>query len=766
MHRQRTGYLLISTITCCHILTDSCIDCRMLDQFAARSWRVGRRGQARMPLETLLTAFRNMTDGFLLRGVGAGPLCVSAVANALKDMSTNNRAYPEIWGNNEFLTIMVQLHGFAVRHAATPSSSSSFPAPSPEGPLQRNCRLLVDAVESCLPNIVDTSCSRRVALALLRSDSLHCFSRLIASDVRHLQLATEKAQAEDANPSKEQQQKQQEHGRQGGPCANTSAPPAALFVLGLDAQQPAGPALPSPTTHPSTQQLMLSLYHSLEQAGRLSVWLIGTLVAASDGTYSCGCNVCTTASAKATVGSTAPGLERREREASQRPVGAIGAGSSSSSSSSSSCLLLAVWRALHESGLVEQLVAGVLLLFGRQHDGVGTGEGGGSSSAGSGSNSSNGGGRDGVTNGGSLVHLGGQGGPTGAPASSRVTHGHMVAAEVRSHVTYIGLQLRARNEYYMQPGQETLQVSLNWLTGGMTYPAPEHPAWPHVRGCLSRPGCQLAAAAAMVAAVCAEDGGPTYGMELGPLLAAAGAVPLVATEEALAEAMPGGVERPWTKVVRSTGVTQLARRLLAWAEEFSQPHAMDTRALDFTVSLCRRVVALCLGRAGLAARGAGSGWAGDQGGRRQGGDADGGGGDGGGAGVPEVDRFSMLHDAIRGEVACLALQAFETMSWAIVTRNRGRRLEELRGLAGAGAGAGGVRAGGEEGEKELHAMARKDGQWLPVWWWRQVLKALPLLVGPDEAMPEEWACQLVKLPTLLQTGFRRSPVHGGCCKHA
>ncbi len=730
-------------------------------------------------IEDLLNNHGNRLDG------------VACLAQALRTLHCEGKGLTGLWESTELQYTLVQLHGRIVRAAislssnpaptsASTSTSSPAPAPLPSSctetanPLLHTYRQILTAAQLCLQQTQEATISRRhsVALALLRSDSLHCFSRLIALDARQLQLAMDALRREEALLSTTRQYQEQQ---QDGPAPTTPFPQAPASPSGAGAHHCGRSAAPSEALLPDSQQHALAasrqqvqqrrlcLYHSAEEAASLLLWMLNSVNSTTGISNNCGCQLCAgqrdegkdtdaDRGQAGRVGNTTgaggsgeggDGISRGN-DASE---GSGSAGGRSSSSSSSLCLLLAVWRALHESGLVEQLVAGVLLLFGRQQDGEGTG-GGGSRSK------SNAGGAGGGTDGGSPFHLGGlthvgQGepagsrGPAGAFGPSRITQAQMAAEELRVYADWSRLQREACREYHMHPAQEALRAALRSLPGGMLLPHPDHPSWPHVRGCLSRPGCQLAAAAAMVAAVCAEDGGPTYGMELGPLLAAAGAVPLAATEEALAEAA-GDVERPATLDLRSNRIVRLRNALNAWRTRRPPPAEADMRGLGFTSRLCKRVLALCLGHAGLA--GDEAGVEGAHQGQSEAGDAR---LEGTAAAVAaRAGGFRWLGGTAEVEVARLAVQALETLAWA--SQRRGATGGRGAVRTAAAAAAVGQQQGRNEEEEDLGARAVEGGLWLPVWWWRKALQVLPLLMA-RRAPATGWVPELAAHEELLHT---------------
>ncbi len=594
-----------------------------------------------------------------------------------------------------------------------------------------------------MSHVGDKLSRHRLVLALARSEAMQCFSRLIATDVELLQRAQEHLEADQEQQTAKLMQQQHQLVSQ---AAGTPASSAPLFVFGATALSPS-PAAPSvrapgntaspPLFLPSyqwVQRQRVRLYHSVEAAARMLRWMFHAMSLASGSMHVCGCQLCRTSlDTGAAASRSACGQDPDPGQRGSSGAGAAGV-RSAGQGAGSGCLLLQLWKALHESALLEHLVAGSLALYGQPDawdtDSCGGGNAGGCS----------GGANDaGAAAGGTGVRV-----PGHAGGGSRE---QLAAAERACLASRMRLEQQALAEYQMYRGDSALQVVLQLLPGGLPPPAADHPAYPHIRACMAGPGCRLALNAALVAAVCAEDGGRSYGLPYSSLTAALGGAPLVVAARAGARQGPASMGEAWQGAMQSNMVVVLRRKLEAWITlgpesweglmfnlETQPPHGPA-----FAVAVCRRLVTLCLDawgegewREGAAADGAGF----DETAMAE--------GEGGWRWLRDVRSQKLLAQLVTG--------AMRSSSWIMIYEQAQRSLGELH----AGLGAAG-RA--QANTRELAQGVLRGSQWTPVWWWRLAMRAMPwLLTASPGALADPRDAHLrIATPLLLTTASTPPP---------
>ncbi len=686
-------------------------------------------------------------------GADADPRLVSTIADQLQEVSANQGCGPSGITDTDCLIELAALLAFAVRYAvASPCySPSTSSCSASDTPLQESCRKLLSAAESCILLVKDARCRHRLSLALTRSHALHGFSRLIAKDVELLRRAQEQLETE---------QKQQTTKLLHQPCQpatqadSTPATFAPVFVFGATAQSPS-PTAPSDTAPvntttpplflPSYQWLKrqrLRLYHSLEEAARMTRWIYQGMILATGTCSACGCQLCRTSldrnvAAGRTTHSHDLGTGQHEGQKSAGSSGSAAAGNGTAvpGSDGGGCLLVEAWRALHESALLEHLVSGSLALYGNPH--AWDTDSGGNRSAGS------------CSGGGEAA------GGAGARASGQVgsdSREHLEAAERAHLASRLRLEQEAQLEYQMRPGDSALQVVLHQLPGGLVPPAADHPAYPYIRACMARPGCQLALAASLVAAVCVEDGGPSYGLPYSVLTAAHGGLTLVATAEAGAQQGPCRAGEAWREALQDSMIAMLCSKVQAWIslgperlrgmmfDPMLQPaHAHGP---GFAVAVCRRLVAVCL-----------AAW-GEEGAQREGAAADGAGSDKATAAGEGIWRW-LRGAGSKGILAQLVLLALRSAARIVIYEHVLRGIAELRaGWAAAGRV--------PTNSRELEEGVLRDSQWTPMWWWRLMLRAVPwLLTAYPGALADPRDAHLRHVAPLLVTTTSTPAADGG-----
>lgn len=416
-------------------------------------------------------------------GAGADPGLVSNIAEQLRKVSVKQGHDPSVFTDIDVLIEHAALQAFAVRHAvgspchAPPSSCSA-----PDTPLQEACRKLLSAAEACILYVTDVHCHRRLSLALVRSHALHGFSRLIATDVELLQRAQKQLETEQKQQTTQLLHRPCQLATQG--AATSPATISPVFVFGATAQSPSptGPSDKAPInttspplflpSYPWVKRQRVRLYHSLEEAARMVRWIYHGMMLASGTSKACGCQLCRTSLDRHIAAAGRPTCSHDPE--GQQPAGSSGRaaggnGSAGPGADSGGCLLVEVWKALHESALLEHLVLGSLALYGNPHAWD-------TDSCGSGSTGSCCGG--GQATGGASARASG---PLG-----RDSREQLAAAERALLASRMRLEQEAQLEYQMRAGGSALQVVLHQLPGGLMAPAADHPAYPHIQACGSR----------------------------------------------------------------------------------------------------------------------------------------------------------------------------------------------------------------------------------------------------------------------------------------
>ncbi len=315
-------------------------------------------------------------------------------------------------------------------------------AESPEAAFHHECgfRVAMSAFETWLARACQTPALRvRTALALLKSQTLECLARMITDDQALLQSAVRQCQQEREQQQRdglEQEDRRQQSQGQEGRVAPAAAQPSYL------------------------SERRLCLYHSLDEAACLVGWIVEVLQGTGgDKASACQCAQCK------------KGL-RTSPTAPPPPQPAL-------------CLVSELWRALHDSQLLEAMVRGLLLL------------------------------QDTLPGQGEQREQGeGDGGASGG-----------VAAAVRAaHADQLQLAEEAWLKFGVRPDRGTLACNLAWMPQGLNIPDESHHEHKRAVDVLSRVSCQLSISAGLVAAVAAAGGGATYGLAPGPLAALAGDV--------------------------------------------------------------------------------------------------------------------------------------------------------------------------------------------------------------------------------------------------
>ncbi len=271
-------------------------------------------------------------------------------------------------------------------------------------------------------------------------------------------------------------------------------------------------------------------------------------------------------------------------------------------------------------------------------------------------------------------------------------------------------------------------------------------------------GCRLALAAGVVAAVCAEDGGPGYGLPVHVLLAAHGGMALRSRQ------VDSGAW--WVQQYRASLATALGCKLQAAAHQPAVGRRLG--GAGPTVGLCRRVIALCWQHTGQVE---GSGACGSAGVSQA--QVEGAEGDAAQSQPPHLaGAGGWLGEQKRGDVVHLMVQALRALGRALAAREVRRKLSALRGSAAAASG----QVPGGEAVREGEVRAAVASRWRPVGWWRQVLRALPLLLEqegereehraaggqgqPLTPAPRFWTPRLHTHYTLMFTEFEVLPRNG------
>ncbi len=529
---------------------------------------------------------------------------------------------------------------------------------------ERSCRTITSAL-LCLAGAPENKARRVVtAFVLFRSHALSKFAQVVTQDVHLLEAAA--LQSQQRQDGKRQPQLSQQCGIQD--TGHSEGRRQQQQQQGHRAQME-GTTATVQTSFLSERRLRL--YHSMDEAACLVGWIVDTMAQTNHKRIMhCRCVQCSPQQ-NAPAGPQPP-------PPPQQPL----------------CLVSELWRALHNSQLLEAMVRGLLLLqdtLPEQGEQGGQGEGDGGASGG-------------------------------------------VAAAVRAaRADQLRLAEAARQAFSVRPDRGTLASNLAWMPQGIvaahgpcigSSPAPLQ---------LCRVSWQLVTSAGLVAAVAAAGGGTTYGLAPGPLVAVAGDVlPLLWECEEGGEAAAEGS----TKLLGS-----LHERISLWQRMTARSDlpSLPVR-LSGLVQACRSLVSLLVGHA-KAAGGAGAGGLPSrqpqqlQQQQQQrpeqvlGGPAE------------EPARLIADEEARAVAVAEAAATGPSTparSTWldsvprhvaisyaAMMMSNLSDAIQALR-----------VREAGSHEQGEGLAVAG----WRPLWWWRLVVELLPLLAegrpeGPEE--PEE-----------------------------
>ncbi len=393
----------------------------------------------------------------------------TGAASLLTALAQDERKRARLLTDSKECTMLVHNYGCALRFMTgglVPQSRAS-----------ESYRAYLSAVEACLAAGTGQPGLRvPAALALLKSQALECFARLITSDQKKVRTA-------------ERQHRQEQQGTD--------------QQLGQDDASTSSPA------PPALSDLRLCLYHSLDEAACLVGWIVDTMVLTNGKRSGCQCISCAGYAAHQRAQEEKRKQEQREKEQQKkheegrknqergkrgRQQRSRREGEEAQPDSASAqapqqqqplCLVSELWRALHDSQLPEAMVRGLLLLqdtLPRQGEPGEQGEGDGGASGG------------------------------------------VAAAVRRAHADQLQLAGAARQAFGVRPDRGTLASNLAWMPQALPLPTSAHTERKRAVSVLARVGCQLMMSAGLVAAVAAAGGGTTYGLAPGPLVALAGDV--------------------------------------------------------------------------------------------------------------------------------------------------------------------------------------------------------------------------------------------------
>ncbi len=596
-------------------------------------------------------------------------------------------------------SLLVQLYALSVRSLAHRRDSGLIPDLRVASEV--SCRVILSAAEACLAWASKYPALRvPTALALLKSQTLECLAQLIRVDIEGLCINGQQEQLTEHHQGQEEQQQLHHQG---------AGQPAAGLGQSLKEEDP------TTATHPTyVNPHRLRLYHSLDEAACLVGWVVDTLQQTKGKRSSCICELC--------MGWFGQGDDLKTVESRVARLAAVktwregppededltgqhdGAGEQEEGGEGGDqgqghgvCLVDQLWRALSRSRLVEAIVEGLLCLRRTAPSGQ--------------------------------ADSGGAGGEDDECGDGGRRAGSVMAAARRAYADEMRLAGAAGREFSLRPGRRTLSHNLGWMPHGLELCGfAEMASVKRALECMRGLGSQLALAGGVVAAACAAGVSPSYGLAPGPLVALAGDVlPCLWECGTGAEAaVDSSKQLLWL----------LHRRLEALASHVRrEKRGQRQTTLRGLVRVYRGLAAALMDRAKADDSKYGSSRL-DKGqppppppeqqqqqalqqhhGRKVEGSqaqegpsgrelAGQGTGAHGGAGTP-MPCWS-------GTWLCHVPRAAAVYYAAHTLRNLARIMLELPGRRGPGAAPG---AGGEGG-----------GHWKPLWWWRQAVELLPLLV--------------------------------------
>lgn len=609
--------------------------------------------------------------------------------------------------NKQDCSLLVQLYALSVRSLVQGHAAGLFA--NLRVASEVSCRIILSAAEACLAWANKYPTLRvQTALALLKSQTLECFAQLIRRDIEGLCSSGQGEQLTDHQPDQQEQELHQ----------HTNGQPAAGLGQSLKEED-----FTTASHHTYGDGDRLRLYHSLDEAACLVGWIVDTLEQTKGKRSGCNCTLCMglcgrgydrkalesrvarQAAAKAWRKEGPPEGEdptgQQEVEEGEQRDGGEGGGESQGHGV---CLVDQLWTALSRSRLVEAIVEGLLCLR---------------RAAPSGQADFSGAGREDEECG----------------EGRRCATGGVMAAVRRVNADDLRLAEAAGQAFSLRLGRQTLSHNLGWMPHGLELCGFAGVASiKSALACMRGPGCQLALAGGAVAAACGAGVGPSYGLEPGPLVALAGDVlPRLLECGAGTEAAAGSSKQLlWL----------LHRRLEALASHVGREKRGQRQVtLSGLVHVYRGLAAALMDRAkaddskpGSSRLGLGqppplpapppqvlqqhkNEVEGSQAQDRpsgQGHAGQGTGAHGEAAPLPPCWSGTWLCHVPRAAAVYYAAQTLWTLARIVTV--------ELPGQRGPGAGS---RAGAADG-----------GRWKPLWWWRQAVELLPLLME-DEASVRE-----------------------------